>query len=339
MTMSRRDQILKYIVEHFIKTAIPVGSHTLIEQYQLPFSSATIRNEMSALEEDGLLEKTHTSSGRVPSSKGYRYYIDNLRTKNVDEQIKQQLQLILEKKSQSIDEVIRQSCEILAHMTNLASIVLGPNASEERLISLQIVPISDNSATAVFITDQGYVENKTFVIPETMSIKDLQGCVKLLNERLNGTPISDLVSKMEALRPILQDYIAEHDVIYQAFAQAFLHFASDRLRLYGQDELFKQPEFVNDADKLRHLLALLDSPKVFREVSSDGENITIKIGEQTDDYGDISIISSKVHIPGYNKGTIAVVGPTRMDYQRVVSALEYLAEALQHYFKSESEED
>jgi heat-inducible transcriptional repressor len=333
MALSRRDQILKYIVEHFIKTAVPVGSHTLIEVYDLPYSSATIRAEMSELEGLGLLEKTHTSSGRVPSSKGYRYYIDNLRSRSVDEQIKQQLQLILDKKTQSIEEIIKQSCEILAHMTNLASIVLGPNAREERLVSLSIVPIAGNSATAVFVTDQGYVENKTFVIPEEMAIKDLQKSVQLLNERLVGTPISELVSKMEAIRPILQDYIAEHDVIYQAFAQAFLHFASDRLKTYGQDSLFSQPEFSNDAQKLRHLISLLDSPSIFREVSTEGENITIKIGDVGEEYDDVSIVTSKLTIPGRPEGKIAVVGPTRMDYDRVVSALEYWAGMLEEHFK------
>jgi len=332
MTLSRRDQILKLIVDHFIKTAVPVGSHTLIETYDLPYSSATIRAEMSDLEGLGLLEKTHTSSGRVPSSKGYRYYIDNLRNRSLDQEIKQQLQHILDKKAQSIDDIIKQSCEILAHMTNLASIVLGPNAKEERLVSLSIIPISGNSATAIFVTDQGYVENKTFVIPEQMAMKDLQKSVTLLNERLIGTPVSELVAKMEAIRPILQDYVAEHDVVYQAFAHAFLHFASDRLRLYGQDELFSQPEFSNDAQKLRNLISLLDSPAVFRDVSQEGENITIKIGEVGEEYEDVSIISTKLKIPGHPEGSIAVVGPTRMDYDRVVSALEYIAGMLEDYF-------
>jgi heat-inducible transcriptional repressor len=220
-------------------------------------------------------------------------------------------------------------------MTNLASIVLGPNAKEERLVSLSIVPIAGNSATAVFVTDQGYVENKTFVIPETMSMRDLQKSVTLLNERLQGTPVADLVNKMEAIRPILEDYIAEHDVIYQAFAQAFLHFASDRLRTYGQDELFSQPEFTNDAQKLRHLISLLDSPEVFREVQKTGENITIKIGDVNEEYGDVAIVTSRLAIPGRSEGTIAVVGPTRMDYDRVVSALEYIAGMLEEHFKKE----
>lgn len=333
MQLNRRDLILKYIVEHFIKTATPVGSVTLIETYHLTFSSATIRNEMLQLESEGFLEKTHTSSGRVPSTKGYRYYVEKLRSHSVDDQIKQQLQVILTQKAQSINEVIQQSCEILSNMTNLASVVLGPNSRQEKLVNLQIIPLANNSATAVFVTDQGYVENKTFVLPPKIAMGELQSCVKLLNERLAGTPISNLLDKMEAIKPILHDYISEHDFIYQAFAQAFLHFASDRLKLYGKNELFAQPEFVNDANKLRSLLSLLESPQIIREVTNDDQgNLTIKIGEFGKDYQDVSIISSKLHIPGQNEGRIAIVGPTRMDYDKVLSALEYVAETLEKYF-------
>ena len=127
MTLNRRDQILKYIVEHFVKTAQPVGSKTLIEIYHLPFSSATIRSEMFALEQLGYLEKTHSSSGRVPSSEGYRFYCQYLRDKNLNEEFKGMLVDVLKEKSKSIEEVVKSSCEILSHMTSLASVVLGPN--------------------------------------------------------------------------------------------------------------------------------------------------------------------------------------------------------------------
>lgn len=160
MDLSRRELILKYIVEYFIKHAQPIGSNTLIETYGLKCSSATIRNEMMELENAGYLEKTHTSSGRVPSSKGYRYYIDHLREKDIDESIKHNLAVIFNEKSKSIEDVIKESCQILSHMTNLASVVLGPEASEEHLVSIQFIPLSQNSATAVFVTDKGYVETR-----------------------------------------------------------------------------------------------------------------------------------------------------------------------------------
>ncbi len=339
LALNRKDLILKYIVEHFVKTATPVGSVTLIEIYKLSFSSATIRNEMLALESEGLLEKTHTSSGRIPSSKGYRYYVDRLRSRSVDDDIKHQLQNIIQKKSQSINDVIAQSCEILSNMTNLASVVLGPNARQEKLVSLQVIPLANHSATAVFVTDQGYVENKTFVLPPHIEMPEVQSCVKLLNERLTGTPIASVVEKMEAIKPILHDFIADNDFIYQAFAQAVLHFTNDRLKLYGKNELFSQPEFVNDANKLRNLLSLLDSPQTIREITNDSSgNIMIKIGEFGQHHSDVSIISTKLHIPGQNEGRIAVVGPTRMDYDKVLSALEYLSEMLEKAFAKKGKE-
>lgn len=331
--MNRRDRILKLIVEHFIKTAQPVGSQTLINEYGLDYSSATIRAEMNALEVDGLLEKTHTSSGRVPSSKGYRYYIDNLREKSVSEEFKYQMQSILDQKTQSIENVIKESCEILSQMTSLASIVLGPNAKEEKLASVQIIPLSSTSATCVFVTDQGYVENKTFALNEEVQLSDIESCVKLLNERLKGTTISELVPKMEAIRPILNDYIIDKDVIYQAMLEAFVGFAKDRLNAYGTENLFEQPEFANDASKIRHLLGLLDSPEVFREVEDENDgDIFIHIGGDSKIDEDVSIISAKVKIPGKKEGSIAIVGPKRMDYDQVVSSMEYLIDELEKRF-------
>lgn len=327
--MNRRDRVLKLIVEHFIKTAQPVGSKTLIEEYGLDYSSATIRNEMNALEVDGYLEKTHTSSGRVPSSKGYRYYIENLRERSVSDEFKYQMQTILEEKIQSIDQVIKESCEILSQMTSLASIVLGPNANEEKLVSVQIIPISDTSATCVFVTDQGYVENKTFVMSEKTKLSDVESCVKLLNERLQGTSISELIPKMQLIKPLLSDYVIDHDVIYQAMLEAFIGFAKDRLSAYGKDELFSQPEFANDANKIRKILELFESPEVFREVEDEDKEISIHIGGENNEDEDLSIISAKVKIPGHNEGSIAIVGPKRMDYDQVVSSMEYLVNELE----------
>ena len=330
--MNRRDKVLKLIVEHFIKNAQPVGSKTLIEEYGLDYSSATIRSEMNALEQEGYLEKTHTSSGRVPSSKGYRYYIKHLRDRSIDEEFKYQMQTVLDQKVKSIQDVITQSCEILSQMTNLASIVLGPGASNEHLVSVQLVPISKTSATCVFVTDQGYVENKTFIIDEKTKLSDVENCVKLLNDRLKGTPIAELVSKMEAIKPILNDYVINNDVIYQAMLEAFVGFAKDRLSAFGQEELFDQPEFANDAVKMKRLFELFNSPEIFREVEGD-DDISIHIGGESSDDDDVSIVQAKIKVPGAKERSIAVVGPKRMDYDKVVSSLEYLINKLDSYYE------
>ena len=337
--MNRRERVLKLIVEHFIKTAEPVGSRTLIEEYNLNYSGATIRAEMNSLEQEGYLEKTHTSSGRVPSSKGYRYYIEHLRERSVSDEFKYQMQSILDEKIQSIDDVIKESCEILSQMTSLASIVLGPNATQEKLVSVQLVPISETSATCVFITDQGYVENKTFVLNEKTSLSDVESCVKLLNERLKGTTISELIPKMKAIKPLLNDYVIDHDVIYQAMLEAFVGFAKDRLSAYGKEELFEQPEFRDDATRIRKLIELFDSPEVFREIEEDSDNeISIHIGGESTGDDDVSIISAKVKVPGQKEGSIAIVGPKRMDYDQVVSSMEYLLNEIEKRYNGERKE-
>ena len=338
--MNRRDKILKLIVDHFIKTAQPVGSQTLIDEYALDYSSATIRSEMSDLENDGYLEKTHTSSGRVPSSKGYRYYVDNLRDKSVDEEIKHRIQMVLEQKVQSTEEVIKESCEILSHMTNLVSVVLGPNASEEKLVSLQIIPIGDKAATAVFVTDTGYVENKTFNIGDEIRIDDVQSCVKLLNDRLSGTPISELVGKMQVIKPLITDLIVGNDILYQAMLETFLRFASDRLSLYGRDKLFDQHEYSHDINKLKKMMQMLNSPNMIRDITDlGGSELTIHIGEDDNDLEDVAIVSAKVKVPGHKDGNIAILGPRRMDYAKVINYLEYVVATLEKHFESQDDEN
>ena len=336
MALNRSDTILKYIVEYFIKNAQPVGSHTLIEEYKLPYSSATIRNEMFALEKMGLIEKTHSSSGRVPSAQGYRYYCEKLRDGSVNEQLKNSIQTVLDQKVKSIDAVIKESCEILSHMTNLVTVVMGPDENKEKLASIQMVQISDNTITAIFVTDKGYVENKTFIVPENLKAGEIVNCVSLLNDRLKGTPIVELVEKTEALKPVLNDYIVGHDLVYQALLETFMRFASDRLSLYGRDELFSREEYKNDTEKLERVFKLLSDQQLLKEVKeeikNDDEDRIIRIGD-IEGNPDVSMVTAKIDLGEEGNRAITLLGPTRIDYDQALSALEYIAETLTDYFK------
>ena len=336
MALTRSDTILKYIVEYFIKNAQPVGSHTLIEEYKLPYSSATIRNEMFALEKMGLIEKTHSSSGRVPSAQGYRYYCEKLRDGSVNEQLKNSIQTVLDQKVKSIDAVIKESCEILSHMTNLVTVVMGPDENKEKLASIQMVQISDNTITAIFVTDKGYVENKTFIVPENLKADEIVNCVSLLNDRLKGTPIVELVEKTEALKPVLNDYIVGHDLVYQALLETFMRFASDRLSLYGRDELFNHEEYKNDAEKLERVFKLLNDQQLLKEVKDeikkDEDGRIIRIGD-IEGNPDVSMVTAKIDLGDEGNRAITLLGPTRIDYDQALSALEYIAETLTDYFK------
>ena len=333
--MTRTDEILKLIVEHFIKTAEPVGSKTLQEVYRLNVSSATIRNEMNALEKDGYLEKTHTSSGRVPSEKGYQYYVEHLRTGGVDEQAQYALQTILSERSKSVEEILKESCEILSDMTNLATVVLGNGVHDERLVSIQVIPISESAATAVFVTDHGYVDNRTFVVDKSMAMNDVVKTVKVLNDRLSGTPIADICPKLEAMKPALSDYLIGQDLIYNLIVAAFAKFATARMSYYGKDALYRQPEFANDAEKLRNLLSFLDDPRKLEEALRESEKaengIHIHYGDE-DSSEDLSIVSADISLPGNPGASLTLVGPKRMDYDRVVATLKYFADTLDKYF-------
>ena len=339
MALNRSDKILKYIVEYFIKKAQPVGSQTLIEEYKLPYSSATIRNEMYALEKMGLIEKTHSSSGRVPSAAGYRYYCENLRDRNVNEELKNSIQVVLEQKVKSIEEVIKESCEILSHMTNLVTVVMGPDEKEEKLASIQMVQISDKTITAIFVTDKGYVENKTFIVPDNINAEEVVSCVSLLNERLKGTPIVNLVEKTEALKPILNDYIVDHDLVYQALLETFVRFASDRLSLYGRDELFSREEYKNDTEALEKVFKLLSNQsllkEVKREIKEDKDGRIIRIGD-IEGNPNVSMVTANIDLGEEGNRAITLLGPTRIDYDQALSALEYIVQALSDYFNGEN---
>lgn len=337
--MTRRDLILKLIIELFVKTGAPVGSKALLESYDLGVSSATIRNEMNALEEEGLLEKTHTSSGRVPSKAGYEYYVTNLRDGGIDEKAKRAIANILDERTKSVQEVIKESCEILSNLTSLASAVLGPKSSQEHLVSVQVIPLSDKTATCVFVTDKGYVENKTFVIDKNIGVENISKAIDMISKRLKGTAIAELPSKMEAMRPILTDYAVGQDAIYQALLGAFISFAKERISLYGKDELLNQPEFANDATKMRQLLSFLDDPSALRksvEESKNQDGLLLHLGSKEEELEDIAILSAELKLPGENSTALSVVGPKRMDYAKVAALLNYLTRAIEEYFQEDT---
>lgn len=340
--MTRRDEILKLIVEYFIKTAEPVGSNNLLTTYKLDVSSATIRNEMNALEQEGYLEKTHVSSGRVPTEKGYRYYVEHLREGHVDEKAKNALATVLSEKSKSVEEVIEESCKILSDMTNLVTVVLGENVNEERLVSVQVIPLGEETATAVFVTDKGYVENKTFLLSKDSKTSDITRTVKLLNDRLSGTPIGELVGKMESMRPALNDYVVGQELLFDAILASFAKIATQRMDSYGKETLYSQPEYAKDAERLKELISFLDDPERIKEVmkmskmTSAGVNLAIQ-GPSSDK--DLALLSTKVNVPGGSETALVLMGPSRMDYDRVVATLKYFAEEIDDYFLRQTKGD
>ena len=334
--LNRKEKILKLIVEHFIKSAEPVGSLTLINKYHLSYSSATIRNEMADLENLGYLEKTHTSSGRVPSAKGYRYYVDYLRDDNLDKNLKNQISTVFGSKGLRLEDLIKHSCEIISQMTNLVSVVLGPDSETEKMKNIQIVPLNSSSAVAIFVTDHGYVEHKAFVIPKGVEIKDLQSTVNLLNDRIVGTPIADVIEKLNGLKPILKERFVQHELLYKTIIETFVKFAVEHTEVYGRANILEQPEFRNDINKLKNLVSLLESDNMFDSLQ-DEEDISVRIGDENKEevLDDMSVVTANINVGHGQSGRIALIGPKRMDYNNVLNALEYLQELIDEFNNEE----
>lgn len=338
MKLTRRDEILKYIVEDFIETAQPVGSEALLKKHELNCSSATIRNAMVALEKDGLLEKTHVSSGRVPSAKGYQYYIDKLDSSSmmstIDIEFQKEFQTILKNKSSSVEDVLSKSCEVLSDMTKMATVVLGPKANDETLVSIQFLKLNQTQAMGIFITDSGYVEKKTFVIDKKMGFENMSNAVRLINDRLAGTKISELEEKAKALKPIAaKQFGRDGDLVMEAFLETLVSFSRKRFQVFGKKNLLSLPEFSNDKDAFMKAVETLDNPSdIEKNVKHKDDLGYANVGFTNENKGDFAIVSKSL-----GKDQIAVVGPKRMDYKKILTALEYVVYMLdKYYFNSDS---
>ena len=333
MLTERQIKIFKAIVDVFTKTAEPVGSKALMDVLDFSCSSATIRNEMAALEEIGLLEKTHTSSGRIPSSKGYRFYVEHLMEKQLDDSVKNSLQKVFSERHYSIEEIVKKSCDILSQMTSLTSVVLGPESRSQLLQHIQLSPLTQRSAVAIFVTDHGHTENKTFHFNTDVSIEDIKTCTDLLNDKLSGTPICDVVDRMREIEPLLASHVARHEVLFEAFVNAFMRFATENVYCSGQSNMLYQPEFA-DIEKLKELMKMLEDSSLFRQIANHEGNMAIEIGGEHElvQVDNVAVISSKFRIGDNEQGELMVVGPTRMQYNRVVALMEYMSKVIEDMY-------
>ncbi|MEF2689945.1 MAG: heat-inducible transcriptional repressor HrcA [Bacilli bacterium] len=329
MIGKRQNEILKIIVEEYIKTAKPVGSKSICDT--LNCSSATVRNEMSYLEEVGYLEKTHTSSGRVPSELGYRYYVDNLmKPKELTGEEVLTLQTILNNQSLQLSDVITKSMEIISDMTNYTSLVLGNGSLTSRLKKVEVVPINETTVIAVIITDKGHIENKTINIDEKINVDEIKKMVELINNLLIGTPIDEVTKKLEfEIKPIIGKYIKQQEMIYNMFYNAFndIKEKSNSYHFQNKINLLSQPEF-NDADKIRNIVSKLENKDVISNIEEVNNGVNVYIGHDSNIDDDVTVIKTKYNING-EEGTLAVIGPKRMEYDKVVGILDYIKKEIE----------
>lgn len=323
----RRKELLKLIVEEYIKTANPVGSSLLCDK--LNCSSATIRNEMASLEDMGYLEKTHTSSGRVPSEMGYRYYVDNLmEPKKMTGEEVLKLQTIFDNKGLVLSDVITRSMEIISEITNCTSLVLGASSAENKLKEVETIPFSDSKVIAIVITDKGHVEHKELNVGK-VSPNEVKKVVELINKLLVGTPLDEVSAKLEfEIKPIIGNYVKSHEALYQAFYNAFNEFSyKSHMHMAGRTKLLDYREFDSVA-KVKEILNKFDDENMVKKIEADCNDINVYIGHENNFDDDVSVIKTKYDINS-EEGTIAIVGPKRMDYEKVVSLLNYIKQNIE----------
>jgi heat-inducible transcriptional repressor len=339
MLTPRRIEIFKAIVDEFIQTAEPVGSKTLMQKYHLPYSSATIRNDMQALEEMGYLEKTHTSSGRVPSTAGYKFYCENLLDDaHMDKKMEVAIRDAFDATNLNIEEAVRQSCNILSEMTNMTTGALGPDSSEMKLEHIKLFPIDEKNAVCVFITNTGHTETRQFHFEENVPLQDIETTTDILNQKLKNVPVNELVDRMEEIRPELNAVVKRHDLLFTAFVKAFVKFASDNVYFSGKDRMLYQPEF-EDINKLKKLMTLFDDSSVWKKMDDSANAVAVTTrGAQLTWYNDLAVVRSKFRVNDEETGEFMVVGPSRMNYDKVVSMVEYAARMIEQMYNAGGDE-
>ena len=324
----RKKTLLREIVESYIKNVKPVGSQALCKKFKL--SSATIRNEMAALEKMGYLEKNHVSSGRIPSEAGYKYYVDNLmkpRELNGEEML--QLQTIFHNQQLQVSDAVAKCMEIIADLTNYTSVVLGKSSSENTLQQVNLVPLDNNQVIALVCTNKGIVENKRFNIPDNIFMEELVKTCELINKMLVGTPIDEVSKRLEFdIKPIISKTIKQYEAVYEIFYDAFNDFSKHSSNIFfsGKNNILKQPEY-NNIDEIKRIVNKFDDESLVRKIEETGDGINVYIGDDSQFDPNVTVIKTKYNLNG-EEGTIAIVGPKRMEYDRVIGLLEYLSNEL-----------
>ncbi len=340
MLTERQVLVLKAIVEEFIKTAQPVGSRVLSKKDELKFSSATIRNEMADLEDLGFIEKTHTSSGRVPSQKGYRYYVDKIVRQEPLELIQEVglFEKLVSRRELERENAVKEAMGLLSSVTNYTSILLGPTRDYNRVQKIQLVPISLHQGVFMIVTDQGHVESRTITVPPHINIEQMESIVKSIDRLLAAEYIHEIEAKLTLeFEKHLNEFVVYKEEIIYTIAQVLSQSVNqNQYFLSGQLNLLKQPEF-NDLNQASHLINMIEEDEIIKVMERDLEahQLMVKIGQENEIKAmeNCTLISVPYRISDHEIGKIAVLGPTRMEYRKIIPLLEEVAKLMSDLYK------
>lgn len=328
----RKYLILQAIIDDYISTAMPVGSRTISRKSGVGFSPATIRNEMSDLEELGYLDQPHTSAGRVPSDKAYRLYVDHLlKVGKISEDESERMHETIQARSAQVDGVIRSAAQVLADATQYTSVIVAPKLGTLRIKHIQLVPVADCTALMIIVTNFGIVKDAVIHVPDGLDADDLYSISRMLTQRLANKPL-------EAVRQTFSELLRDSDNNRRLMGETLRVIerkleAEDSAEVVvgGGSKLLNYPEY-SDVQKAKSFLAVLESKDKLRRLigREGGMEVTIRIGAENDvpEMSDCSIVTARYRVGDQSGGTLGIIGPTRMNYNRVIPVLEFMSQAM-----------
>lgn len=339
----RKVTILKAIIKTYLETGEPVGSRTISKYSELKLSSATIRNEMSDLEEMGYIIQPHTSAGRIPSDKGYRFYVDQIMQEKDNEVT--ELKDMMVQKVDKLELVLKKMAQVLAANTKYAAMISGPSYHKTKLKFIQLFKVEEHKLLVVVVVEGNIVKNTMIDIEEELGEQELLNLNILLNSSLNGLTIEeinlDIISRLKGDAGIHSQVV---ELVLNEVAEAIKAGGED-LQIYtsGATNIFRYPE-LSEGDKASKLIGTLEHKEVLQEFvseingeSSDDTGIQVYIGNETpvQSMKDCSVVTANYDLGGGLRGTVGIIGPKRMDYEKVLGTLRNLMSQLDAAFKKD----
>ncbi len=338
----RKMRILQAIIDDYILTGVPVGSRTISRKYETGLSSATIRNEMSDLEELGFLDQPHVSAGRIPSAKAYRLYVDTLlKTGTIPDDSRSSVGRYFAGRVHQMEDVIDHAAQVISSLTHYTAVVLSPKGSQPRIRTVQLVPVSAEMALVVIVTDQGVVRDSVIRVGSQMDSDTLYAISRTLTIELQGATLAEACDRIPEIARRINGNDQMLRELYGYLTEGQKSPRRSHVAVGGTSNMLAYPEY-SDVDKARNFLSLMETrDKLADIIRGSGEMaFTVRIGPETGvpEMADCSIVTASYSTRDGQQGTIGVIGPTRMQYSRVLSILNVIGHQLTDMFSGGDEE-
>lgn len=332
---NRKRKILQAIVEEYIETSEPVSSGSLVQNEELNCSSATIRNEMAELEQIGFLEKPHTSAGRVPSQKGYRYYVDELlREDNLSRKEIEMIKEMMETKVNRLEDLTKIATTTLSEITHYTTIAIEPNVSNHTIIDIKFILLGTRVLMAVILTDSGIIRESIIKFDEDLTQEQIDDLTYIFKNKLVGKPLEKIDGPIEEY--IVAEMKTGIKIIEKIIEEINKLLEDSKTYIEGANKVIDMPEFKKQ-DMAKDFLNVIDAKDIIADVINTGmaKDINVYIGSESEreELKNFSIVTFNHLLDGKDIGTIGIIGPTRMDYSKVISVMKYISKKLNDDYK------